>query len=336
MNVNVSRCSLLVAASLSVGSALAQSFADRSGCAAIESDKERLACYDRANARQPTPAAASPSHVEPAGRAPAGRSALEERWAIGRDTGNFVVLPHEPTYLLFGRYSDNVNQRPASPTRPGGPVDLGLKDVEAKYQLSFKFRVLETSPSWAPDLWVGYTQQSHWQVYTADRSRPFRETNYSPELMFAWHPDVAVGPMRLKLVNMGLVHQSNGRTEVLSRSWNRLYAQIGLEAGNFMLLVRPWVRLSESAAKDDNPDVRDFLGHGDVVLSYRWRDHSFATKLRQNFRTGRGFAEASWRFPLGMKVSGYLQATTGYGESLIDYNRHQNTIGLGVALFDWQ
>jgi phospholipase A1 len=133
-----------------------------------------------------------------------------------------AARPHEPTYLLVGRVTDRVNERPASPTRPAGPVDIGLEDVEAKYQLSFKFRVGDFSPAWAPDLWIGYTQQSHWQVYNADLSRPLRETNYAPELMFVWHPGTQVGPLRWRLFNLGLMHQSNGRSQVLSRSWNRV------------------------------------------------------------------------------------------------------------------
>jgi phospholipase A1 len=49
------------------------------------------------------------------------------------------------------------------------------------------------------------------------------------------------------------MHQSNGRSQVLSRSWNRVYAQFGFDSDNWLLLVRPWARLSEEDDKDDNP-----------------------------------------------------------------------------------
>jgi phospholipase A1 len=78
------------------------------------------------------------------------------------------------------------------------------------------------------------------------------------------------------------------------------------------------------------------MGHGDVVISYRAGNHQLAFKGRQNFGSGRGYAEASWSFPLARRLRGYVQASTGYGESLIDYNWRQNTVGLGVSLFDWQ
>ena len=32
---------------------------------------------------------------------------------------------------------------------------------------------------------------------------------------------------------------------------------------------------------------------------------------------------------------GYVKLTTGYGETLIDYNWKQNTIGAGILLVDW-
>jgi phospholipase A1 len=314
-------------------------------CTAIESGADRLACYDRILRPQGRPAAAAPS-APPAGvgevAAPAAAPGatvdagpLGERWAIDRGA-RILVRPHEPTYLLLGRYSNAVNQRPASPTRPAGPADLGLDDLEAKYQLSFKFRLVDFDTPWAPDLWFGYTQQSHWQVYDEAQSRPFRETNYAPELIFGWSPDVAVGSWRWRVANVGLLHQSNGSSNPLSRSWNRVYAQFGIERDDWLLLVRPWVRLDESGDDDDNPDIVDFLGHGDVVLSYRRGEHVVSGKARYNAGTGHGYVEGSWTFPLLRGLNGYLQATSGYGESLIDYDWRQTTIGLGVSLYDWQ
>ncbi|MCU0814683.1 MAG: phospholipase A [Burkholderiaceae bacterium] len=96
------------------------------------------------------------------------------------------------------------------------------------------------------------------------------------------------------------------------------------------------MRLGEDGDDDDNPDIVDYLGHGDVVLSYRWRDSVVSGKARYNVGTGRGYVEGSWTFPLLRGLNGFLQATSGYGESLIDYNARQTTIGLGVSLYDWQ
>jgi phospholipase A1/A2 len=311
-------------------------------CATIDAPQERLACLDALSRRVRATAPATASATAEAAPATAAdapadaiRSALGERWAIGKTT-RFDVLPHEPSYLLIGRYSDNPNTRPGTPSRPAGPVALDVQDVEAKFQLSFKVRVAAVATAGTPSLWFGYTQQSQWQLYNKDQSRYFRNTDHAPELMLAFHPQVDVGPFRWRLLNLGFVHQSNGRSEVLSRSWNRFYAQFGLERGNLVVLVRPWVRVKESNMTDDNQDIRETLGHGDVVISHLSGRHVFALKGRQNFSSGRGFVEGSWSFPLGRRLNGYLQASSGYGESLIDYNWRQNTVGLGVSLFDWQ
>ncbi len=305
-------------------------------CARIEDNALRLACYDAAMvaspADRPTP---SPLLTDPpvASRP----SMLEERWAIGvsGSDSRFDLRAHKPSYFLLARYSDTANRLPTSPSKPPLAADLDLKAVEAKFQLSFKVKLADFSEFGGAGLWAGFTQQSHWQLYTGSSSRPFRESDYEPELMLALHPRFEALGWRWRLLVIGLNHQSNGRDEPLSRSWNRAYMQFGVERGDFALLIRPWWRIPERAADDDNPDISRYMGYGDIVGVYRHGEHTFSALGRYNAGASRGALQLGWHFPLGRRVRGYVQAFTDYGESLIDYNIKQNTIGIGVSLADF-
>ena len=312
-------------------------------CHALDDPAQRLVCYDRATGLDPSPSArrpgadASPPAATPAvPAAPAERaSPLAESWGTTPGSERYPLKYHHPNYLLFARYSSSVNNKPFSPLfNAAGIPDQGLDATEAKFQFSGRLRF------WASDdrrwsAWVAYTQQSQWQVYNSDISRPFRETNYMPEVFVGMNPDIAWGGWRWGLANVGLVHQSNGRADPLSRSWDRVYAQFGAESGNLALYLKVWSRLSEDEKKDDNPDITDYLGHGQVDAVYRWRGHSFTGMVRGNVGTGKGAAQVGWFSPrlLG-PLRGYVQVFSGYGESMIDYNWRQTTVGVGLALND--
>ncbi len=137
----------------------------------------------------------------------------------------------------------------------------------------------------------------------------------------------------------GFVHQSNGRGGVLSRSWNRLYANFLFNYKNLVFGIKPWYRIQEDADDDDNPDITDFMGHCEVTGAYKWNDHTFSLMLRNNIESGfeKGTVQATWSFPLWNYpyLKGYVQWFNGYGESLIDYDQHSNSIGIGFALSDF-
>ncbi len=53
--------------------------------------------------------------------------------------------------------------------------------------------------------------------------------------------------------DLGLAHQSNGQSDPLSRSWNRINANLAIEAGNLAVAMRTWYRIPEDPVDDDNP-----------------------------------------------------------------------------------
>jgi phospholipase A1 len=111
-----------------------------------------------------------------------------------------------------------------------------------------------------------------------------------------------------------------------------LFVEAGIERGNLVLLGRAWTIIDDG---EDNPDIADYYGYGEVTGTYKWRDNSFTLMGRGNLGTGKGAAQFTWASrPLLGPLRGYVQVFSGYGESMIDYDWNQTTIGLGVTLND--
>jgi len=336
----------IVAAAPVAGAAAAVPGAE---CLSVPGESARLACFDRAVGE----AAHAASKVEAPGEAPAGPAAtvaaaeapaaapetappslIETAWGFLPDSRKAYVRLHEPNYLLFARYSSDVNRGPYEPLFEAFGEDYDFENVEAKFQISVKGRLATTEDRrWG--LWFAYTQLNQWQVYAGDISSPFRETNYMPELFGSYRPGVDLGGLKFNLLNFGFNHQSNGRADPISRSWDRLFVEGGFDNEDFALIVRVWTRIEPGDYEDDNPDILDYMGHGQVTALYRWRDNTFTLMGRGNLSTGKGAAQFSWTSqPVLGPLRVHFQLFSGYGESLIDYDWNQTTVGLGVTLND--
>jgi phospholipase A1 len=336
---------------LFIAPALAQQNApDLSGCTSISDAGQRLACYDRlagvsspaaapAPARSAaTPTAPSVAQVDRDVEASLDLSpektrgfSLADHWELDQDhrRGIFNIRPHNVNYLMATR-SAHPNNEPYRPFRDLGDFSSDLSRAELVFQLGFKTKLVETAFDKPVDLWFGYTQNSFWQAGNRQASSPFRETNYQPELMLVTPLNLDLLGMHASFLNLGVVHQSNGQASTLSRSWNRMYAQVGLERAGFTVLGRVWKRINETASDDNNPDIVDYMGRGDLNVTYRSNGHDYSALLRRNFSTGRGAVQLSWAFPLAGHFKGYTQYFSGYGQSLIDYNYYQNVVGIGL------
>ena len=322
---------------------------DIRACKAIEGDSQRLACYDRATHRDEMPAEPAADGAtaatamfghEPVAATP-GRSLLDSRWELSQDSklGTFNLRGYQPIYIMPLFATSDRNETPHSPN-PSNTVTESepLDRVEAKFQLSFKTKVWQGVFGDAGDVWATYTQSSRWQLYNSEISRPFRETDYEPEVMLVFDTHYDALGWDGRLLGIGVNHQSNGRSDPLSRSWNRVIANVGFERDGWSVMLRPWWRISESSRSDNNPDIEDYMGRGELQVLRVTDANEFGLLLRHSLRGGddsHGSARFTWSFPVAGNLRGYLEAFTGYGESLIDYNHRATYLGVGVSLLDW-
>lgn len=279
-----------------------------------------------------------------AGKAPSfdpSVSLLDRRWELSEAAklGTFHIRAYKPIYVLPVFYATSDNNEPTSPNPDNrATTSQDNKHVEGKFQLSLKTKAMEGVFGDYGDLWLGYTQSSHWQLYNEDNSRPFRETNYEPEASLIFRTNYNLFGLNGRLLGISLNHQSNGRSLPLSRSWNRAILNIGFERDNFALMLRPWYRFKEAANDNDNKDIENYVGRGDLQAFYKYKEHEFSLMLRHTLNGGdnsRGAVQLDWAFPISHALRGYVQVFDGYGESLIDYNHRATYIGLGVSLLNW-
>ncbi len=264
---------------------------------------------------------------------------LSERWELdsANRKGTFLISPYKPVYIIPGRWSSSPNERPISENPYYSlPFKVNYNNYEAKFQFSFKSKVAQNILGLHGDLWIAYTQKSHWQIYNEKLSRPFRETNFEPELILNFRTNYKLFGFRGRMFGVSFVHQSNGRALPLSRSWNRVVFHAAFERKGIAVVFRPWFRLKDDV--DENPAIADFTGRGETIVIYSRGKYQLSVLGRHSLKfsgNSHGNVEANFSFP----VSGYLKAFTqlfyGYGETMIDYNHKQTTIGIGICLLDW-
>jgi outer membrane phospholipase A len=217
---------------------------------------------------------------------------------------------------------------------------------EAKFQVSFKYQIYTPTPGlskrladgWlAPSgLYLGYTQTSLWDI--AATSSPFRDTNYKPGVYWQerdlWVKEGASGRARLALMG-GLEHESNGRSGGESRSINLAVLRPSLgyvTPGRWRFLLSPkaYVYLE----KTDNPDIAQYRGQVDLHATVRMPSADVEGGLQLSLlgrlgnATKHGSLQADLTYPIRfLKIPGYLNAQifTGYGETMLDYNKRRAT-----------
>ena len=279
-------------------------------------------------------------------------SEVSRFWELqhGTDCDTFALRGYRPVSLAFVM-SGGIEPPPV--IGAGSPPNY--RHAETKIQLSVRTKIakgLIKSGTLDQDdqdsLWFGYSQQSYWQVFSSSLSRPFRTTDHEPELIYIYPHQIALpGGWNYRLSGLGLVHQSNGQSDPLSRSWNRAYLMGATEKvlgpeSSLRLQGRIWDRLREPPATDNNPGIENFVGRAE--LSGVWqinKANTLGVTVRHSLRRdSKGSTRIDWLMaptasPSYTGLRYHIQLFNGYGDSLLDYNKRRNVLSVGLSLVDW-
>jgi phospholipase A1 len=79
------------------------------------------------------------------------------------------------------------------------------------------------------------------------------------------------------------------------------------------------------------------MGNFELTSLYKTGKHTFDVMLRNNLDFGDNYGafQLGWSYTISTSIKAYVQWFNGYGESLIDYDSHSNSIGAGIKISEW-
>jgi len=241
-----------------------------------------------------------------------------------------ILTFHRPTYFVTGV----------------------TRDTQAKFQFSLKYDLWPNTSRHT--VYLAYTQKSLWDIF--DRSAPFRESNYAPEIYYTHYhselhgqPNPGCGLFREQL---GIEHESNGEVSDASRSWNRVFGDVQAtcygEQGYGLLGLRAWLPLGLA----ENRGITRTQGYGELLIgvgadSDTWHMNSVLTvALRKGtsraLSKGSMTVDARWR-PTYQRLLGkawkfapylWFQYFGGYGETLGTFDQSSSSARVGIGFTD--
>jgi phospholipase A1 len=203
-----------------------------------------------------------------------------------------------------------------------------------KFQVSLRFEMLSIGNEPNVALNFAYTQTSFWDLFAFDRSSPFVENDYRPELFVSLRPQQAV---RYRELQLGVQHQSNGlgadaffNQTSNSRSWNYVFldARWGFTRDDprkawFYLTpgLRVWYPFGFTDADNGGYHLQSYEGYLAAIfdLDFRIPDHPNFGRLSARLVLREHNGHIDLFYPIYGKVRCWLfaQYFHGYAERLI-------------------
>ncbi len=134
----------------------------------------------------------------------------------------------------------------------------------------------------------------------------------------------------LRDIEMGYNHDSNGRSDPTSRSWNRLYARLMAQNGNWLVEVKPRYVVGNT---DDNPDITKYMGYYRLKVGYQLGEAILSAQGQYNWNTGYGGAELGVSYPLPNMFAPIRRSTAAMASRLSTITLTKR-VGVGLMLND--
>lgn len=226
---------------------------------------------------------------------------------------------------FFGFYKDNYFIAGTSTLHtPSG------KNSDIKFQISLGIRLTNNTLPFGTYIFLMYTQKAFWNVF--QKSLPMHDINFNPGIGIArpfFIADRYVG----KLTFM-LEHESNGKSEEESRSWNKISLG-GSALINEWLMVHSkfWIPIVDG---ENNRDILKYSGiwqTGFVAYTPNKKLSLGLTLVKRagwnlNFNT---IVDFIWRVSDKTNLNLLLQYYNGYGENMIDYRQFHSRLRVGIV-----
>ena len=217
------------------------------------------------------------------------------------------------------------------------PTYFLLGHPDTKAQFSFKAQILRPYP-----VYFGFTQLILWDLFKV--SRPIREINYHPELYYRFH--LGDEGDRDWFDFVPYEHESNGKAELLSRSWNRTSLVYHAKRKWSSSVEAIWrLKLSIPVFREEtNLDLPQYRGIWELSFTLggflggyfeaddltvriypggrSWID-PFKGGQELTFRT-----KAKWG---SLLLPAVLQFFHGYGEDLLEYKQNRIAFRAGLG-----
>lgn len=231
------------------------------------------------------------------------------------DKGPYFGL-YKDNYFIFGT---SLNHKPTN------------TNTNVKFQISIQQKLTRSTLPWGSYLYLYYTQKVFWNIL--EESLPMTDLNFNPGIGLA--KPLFFHNRYIGKLNLQIEHESNGRDSIQSRSWNRITFGANIMVDdNLMVHGKVWIPIIDG---ENNPDILDYCGIyqvGTQVMTNdrRWKFGVILVKRRGWKPNYNIIGEMSFRFSRKADWNLYAQFYNGYGEGLLNYNKYQSQLRVGIVI----